>query len=95
MATDTAPESRPRRTLLEHLRTEAGLTREQLAVAAGLSASTVARAELGYHRPQPSSRLLLARVLGCDPTDLLNDERRPAQDAARKESAKDGPTGGD
>jgi transcriptional regulator with XRE-family HTH domain len=60
---------------LKRLRAAAGLTQQQLAVAAGLSVSVVAHIERG-HIPDPRASTLraLARSLGCTLDDLAGDE---------------------
>lgn len=60
------PTLRARRTALR-------LSREQLAVAAGISSSSVARMELGTHTPNLDTLGAVARVLGCTVADLLTD----------------------
>lgn len=50
-----------------------GLSQERLAVTAGVSSATVARIELGLHRPHRSTLALVAAVLGLDVDDLLGE----------------------
>jgi transcriptional regulator with XRE-family HTH domain len=56
---------------LRELREQAALSQQELAAAAGVSRTTVARAELGLIVPQPSTVRKLARALGCRPVDLM------------------------
>lgn len=58
---------------LKQRRKNAGLTREQLAVAAGLTGRTVERIELGLGNPTLSTLEALAKVLGCRVADLLSN----------------------
>ena len=53
------------------LREQAALSQQELAAAAGVSRTTVARAEAGLIVPQPSTVRKLARALGCRPVDLM------------------------
>lgn len=64
-------------TVLEARRREAGLTREQLAVAAGVTAKTIYSIEHGHSRPQRTTLQAIARALGCSPEDL-DEQRIPA-----------------
>ncbi|MGW2255122.1 helix-turn-helix transcriptional regulator [Kitasatospora sp. NPDC001660] len=54
----------PRASRLRTLREEAGLSRAQLALAAGVSPETVRSAEIGVCAPSPRVTAALARVLG-------------------------------
>jgi transcriptional regulator with XRE-family HTH domain len=62
--------SQQQRRTLEELRLARGLTREQLAVVAGLSAKTVYRLEVGGSVPRESTIRVLARALDCDPVEI-------------------------
>jgi transcriptional regulator with XRE-family HTH domain len=55
------------------LREAAGLSREVLAVRAGISSATVARAELGHHQPSLNSLEGIAAVLGVSVAALLDN----------------------
>lgn len=57
---------------LRRERARAKLTREVLAVRAGLSVSTIARIEKGY-LPKIVTVEALAAVLGCTAVDLLSE----------------------
>jgi putative transcriptional regulator len=59
---------------VRRLRTAAGLSREQLAVAAGVSHSTVVNLELGYYQPSLPCALALAAALGTTVDALANGE---------------------
>lgn len=62
--------------LAENLRTARlarGLTREQLAVAAGIASSTVARTEHGIFRPTVRTLDALADALGVTAAALIDD----------------------
>ena len=58
---------------LETLRKAAGLTREQLAVKAGISSSTVVRTEHGKHDPSVATLNALADALGVPVSRLLGE----------------------
>ena len=63
---------------LQAARLRKALTQRELAKAAGLAASTVARLEVG--RPAaPSTLRKLARALGLEPADLMERSGRPGQ----------------
>lgn len=49
------------------------MTREQLAVAAGISYTSIGRMERGTHRPTVETLQAVARALGCTVVDLLTD----------------------
>lgn len=77
MASDTSStptDSLTPRTQLARRRAELGLTLEELARAAGLSFSTVIRAEHGQTRPNRSTMWLLASALDCEPGELEGSE---------------------
>jgi transcriptional regulator with XRE-family HTH domain len=61
----------PRVPRLRELRELAALSQEELARAAGVSRTTVARAELGLIAPHPSTVRKLARALRRRPADLM------------------------
>lgn len=59
---------------LRRLRTAAGMTQQQLAVAAGLSLGNVATIEAARTTdPRLSTVVALARALGCDPRELIGE----------------------
>lgn len=58
---------------LREYRLRAGLTQEQLAVHAGITAKTVASAERGDGVPHRSTLILVANVLGCKVDDLKDE----------------------
>lgn len=49
-------------------------TQEGLARAVGVTAGTISSWERGKTRPSKRLRKRLARVLGCEPDDLLGDD---------------------
>lgn len=55
-------------------RLAAGLTQEQLGVAAGVTAKTIASIERGFSRPQRTTLEAIARALGCDADDLTGEQ---------------------
>lgn len=59
--------------LVREMRISAGLTQEQLAVAAGVTAKTLRGVEAGIGQPQRGTLLGIARALGLDETYLLHD----------------------
>lgn len=60
-------------------RKAAGMTQHALAVALGTGDQmTVSRWERGEHVPVTTNLLLLADVLGCDPSDFYTTEREAA-----------------
>jgi transcriptional regulator with XRE-family HTH domain len=64
---------------LRKLRTDAGLTQQELAMRAGLSVSVVAQTEQGVNDdPRLSTLRALARALGVTINDLTGDEDEPA-----------------
>ena len=68
---------------IAELRTEAGLTQQQLADALGVTDKAVSRWETGRGFPDVSILEDLADALGCSVAELLRGERLPAQaDAA-------------
>lgn len=60
---------------LTALRVERGLTREDLAARAGLSARTLYSAEHGRHQPHRATLRALAFALDCAVAELQVDER--------------------
>lgn len=58
---------------LKSLRVAAGLSREQLAVKAGVSGSTIIRAELGKNIPYAVSLRRIADALGVTVARLLGE----------------------
>lgn len=52
-------------------REDAELTREQLAVSAGVTGSTVARIETGDYWPRMATLAKIADALGCQVADLV------------------------
>jgi transcriptional regulator with XRE-family HTH domain len=73
---------------LRTLRLDAGLTGEQLAVAAGLCARTIYAVEAGQVTPQRATLRVLAEALGCRPGDLI--EPGDDHDSADRPGAKEG-----
>jgi transcriptional regulator with XRE-family HTH domain len=65
------------------LRRNAGLSREQLAAEAGLSARTIYAIEREGVRPQRATRRVLAEALGCRPSDLLLNDNSPSFTSGR------------
>lgn len=66
---------------LKRIREAAGFTREQLAVRAGITSSTIARIENGYiHPPRLRSLQALAEALDVSLAQLVEDS--PAPEAA-------------
>jgi transcriptional regulator with XRE-family HTH domain len=65
---------------LKQLRAVAGLTQQQLAVAAGLSVSAVSQIEQGTNEdPRASTLRALAKALGCKVDDLFDNGGEPGQ----------------
>lgn len=61
------------------LRLSAGLTQEQLAVHAGITAKTLANVENeNGHRPHPGTLLLISRALDCDVAELTGEPEAQA-----------------
>jgi transcriptional regulator with XRE-family HTH domain len=60
--------------MLRELREARGLTREQLALAAGMSHSSVASYETGHRTPGRAPLLRLAAALGAHPRDLVEPD---------------------
>ena len=58
---------------LQAIRIARGLTQEQLASSAGLSAHYIGNLEQGVRRPSLSALLLLCTSLGSTPNDLFED----------------------
>jgi len=67
---------------LRATRERVGLSREQLALASGLTASTITVYENGYRGPSRPALIRLAAALGTSPRDLVDDD--PAFEAAAK-----------
>jgi len=67
---------------LQAARSRAGITREQLAVRAGISATTIERIEHGRVVPRRGTMILLGIALATSPT--TNDEGAPAEDPFAK-----------
>jgi transcriptional regulator with XRE-family HTH domain len=59
---------------LRDKRIRAGLTQPALAVLVGIDASHVSMLERGKRGTSPKTLCTLARVLGCDISDLMPDE---------------------
>ena len=66
MATETSPHPSLDRRRLRTAREDRGLTREELAVAAGIAVRTLAGIELGESEPRRSTVAVLATALGVD-----------------------------
>lgn len=64
---------------LQRLRTERGLTQDQLAVTAGLTRTFVTRMELGQYDPALSTLVRLAKALRVSVTELLGESVSPSQ----------------
>ena len=62
---------------LQRLRTNRGLTQEQLAVKAGLVRVYVTKLEQGEHDPTLSTLVRLAKVLRSSVTELLGESLNP------------------
>ena len=60
---------------VRELRTDAGLTQEELAHRAGLSRKTVSRVEVGTYSPRLYHVFELAHALGRPTVDLFQAER--------------------
>ena len=58
---------------LAQLRKRAGLTQQELAVAAGLYFTTISRIERGEHQPHMDTLQALATALNVSTADLLAD----------------------
>lgn len=70
MSTQTQPRFRGH--VLRQLRERSGMRREDLCSASGLSMTSLTGYELGRHEPSASKLFILARALGCAPTDLVS-----------------------
>jgi transcriptional regulator with XRE-family HTH domain len=57
---------------LRRERERKGLSREQLALASALSASSIAMAETGWRRPSRAALLRMATALGVSPRSLVD-----------------------
>jgi transcriptional regulator with XRE-family HTH domain len=64
---------------LQRLRTDRGLTQEQLAVTASLSRAFLTRLELGQHDPSLSTLVRLAKALRVSVTELLGESVSASQ----------------
>jgi len=73
---------------LRSRREAAGLTREQLAVLAGLTSRTVLRAELGHVIPTPATLRCLAAALECEVADLQDGNGAPSGAAGQDQREK-------
>ena len=63
-----------RLTRLKRRRLEKGWTLRDLSEASGLSRQTLSFLERGQREPRPGNITLLARVLECDPVDLMEPD---------------------
>lgn len=63
---------------LKELREAKGLTRDQLAVAAGVSSHTVAKLEQGTRSPTLAAAWKIAQALGCS-LDAMVGSSKPAR----------------
>ena len=59
---------------LRELRTRRVLTQQELAVASGVSKSTIVKFEQGLIRPHPSTLRKLAAALGVEAHELIEEE---------------------
>lgn len=75
--------------MLRGRREAAGLTREQLAVFAGVSSRTVLRAELGQVTPTQATLRVLADVLNCSPYDFVDSGALAANEGSAKDRRGD------
>ena len=64
---------------LQRIRTNRGLTQEQLAVTAGLTRTFVTRMELGQYDPSLSTLVRLAKALRVSVTELLGESVSASQ----------------
>jgi transcriptional regulator with XRE-family HTH domain len=70
---------------LKRLRTAAGLTQQQLAVAAGLHASVISQIEQGTNTdPRMSTLMGLADALGVGVADIITTTDEPRRKKGRK-----------
>jgi DNA-binding XRE family transcriptional regulator len=81
---DSGRSSASRRTTLRERRLALGLSREGLAIAAGLSARTIYALEVEGVRPQRATIRVLADALGCQPNDLTTNARDPSVTSGRR-----------
>jgi transcriptional regulator with XRE-family HTH domain len=58
---------------LRGVRERSGLRREELALAADLSASAITSFETGHTKPSLASLLRVADALGIDPSELVDE----------------------
>lgn len=71
MTNDKSPNIAPLADRLRERRLRAGLTQEQLAVHAGVTARTIQHIEANANRrPHRGTLTLIANTLGCDVADL-------------------------
>jgi len=61
---------------MRRIRIERGLTIEHLAHLAGVSKSTISKAENGRHKLTPTTVVILARALKVSPKRLISSERK-------------------
>lgn len=77
--------------LIRNARMRAGWTQEQLATEAGLSAVQISRIETGARGTRIDTLARLAKLLGIDPKELLEEQPEPRADptvqALRRELA--------
>ncbi len=59
---------------VRRLRAQRYLSQAELATAAGISRTTIARIELGEIVPYPRTVRKLAEALGVEPTDLMREK---------------------
>ena len=70
---------------LKRLRTEAGLTQQELATRAGLSMAIVISLEQGRRtNPRLDTLRKLAKALGCTAGQLIGDDPPPAKGKGRR-----------
>ena len=67
---------------LGELRVARGLSRERLAQLAGISSRTVYGIEREGSEPRRATAVVLAAVLGCEPSDLLRNDEGPGSSGA-------------
>ena len=61
---------------LRELRTQRGLTIEQIAVLARVDQSTISRAERGHQRLNPETIVRISKALKVPPRRIMNEFRR-------------------
>lgn len=62
-------------TRLRRRRLEKGWTQADLSAASGISAHAISLLESGKREPRPANIAALARVLGCEPKELMEPEQ--------------------